>query len=389
MGWVDGKHRAELAHRFVARRNRQVQANRPNLGTNILTSLQARPMVTRRRPQAEINFLGAEFRGRFSSCSSHRAAAIAQSRGIGMPKIPTEYLDSIFYLYETAEDAAAGIEFGGSGFLASVPSPAFPEQVIYTYAVTNWHTACQGSPVIRLNNKAGGHDILDLGPEDWTFIPKYDIAVSNITINAVKHRHSFVPMTMIVMPSDFVPSRHAIGVGDNVFMLGRFIDHDGGPTNRPAARFGNIAVLPAPIEQPNGIVADSFCLDLHSRTGFSGSPVFVWRSVGDDLDEIAETKNPYAGRGFLKFLGIHWGQFGEDLPARDASGQPTIVRGMSGMSCVLPAWSIKELLDLPKFANERVEEDKLTALWFAQHGRPPIAEHPAISLHHPKNVRED
>jgi hypothetical protein len=48
-----------------------------------------------------------------------------------------EYLDSVFYLYESEDDASAGVDAGGTGFLFSVPSQAFPEQVIYTYAVTN------------------------------------------------------------------------------------------------------------------------------------------------------------------------------------------------------------------------------------------------------------
>jgi hypothetical protein len=64
---------------------------------------------------------------------------------------------------------------------------------------------------------------------------------------------------------------------------------------------------------------------MHSRTGFSGSPVFAYRTLGSDLN------NPLAGLKFeathpdrglpevgrlraetvLHFLGIHWGQFPE------------------------------------------------------------------------------
>lgn len=349
-------------------------------------------MLIWRRPQNEIGFLGLEWPRRISiERTSPGGCRYTVTRGVGVPKIPTEYLDCVFYLYETAEDAKAGLNFGGSGFLVSVPSVMFPEQVIYTYAVTNWHTACRGSSVVRLNGKDGGHDVFDFGPEDWTFIPNsYDIAVCKIAVDPSKHRQAFIPISIGITREELARPQHAIGVGDNVFMLGRFIDHDGGPTNQPAARFGNIAVLPTHIEQPNGVVTDSFCLDLHSRTGFSGSPVFVWRSVGDDLDEIAATSNPYSGRGFLKFLGIHWGQFGEDWKVLDASGQPIVhtVRGMSGMSCVLPAWVIKEVLDLPGFVNDRAEDDKLTEIWFRKNGRPPIAEHPAIAIDHAMRRKE-
>lgn len=46
--------------------------------------------------------------------------------------------------------------------------------------------------------------------------------------------------------------KHRIGIGDDVAMIGRFVDHDGGETNQPAARFGNISVMPTPIAQPTG-----------------------------------------------------------------------------------------------------------------------------------------
>jgi hypothetical protein len=95
-------------------------------------------MVTWRRPLAEINFLGLEFPRQIRV---HRITAggchYTVTRGVGVPKIPMEYLDSVFYLYESEDDASAGVDAGGTGFLFSVPSQAFPEQVIYTYAVTN------------------------------------------------------------------------------------------------------------------------------------------------------------------------------------------------------------------------------------------------------------
>jgi hypothetical protein len=346
-------------------------------------------MVTWRRPLAEINFLGLEFSRRISIPRiSTGGSHYTVSRGIGMPKIPTEYLDCIFYCYQTVEDAEAGSEFGGSGFLVSVASPAFPEHLIYTYAVTNWHNVAHkaGASVIRFNRRDGSHGVLDFGPEDWSFSPKYDIAALRIHFDPDENRGVFVPIEIGVSPGDIEPKLHSIGVGDEVFMLGRFVDHDGGPTNQPAARFGNISVLPAPVKQSNGQFADSFCLDLHSRTGFSGSPVFVYRTVGGDLDAIAAMKppDPFAGRGFLKFLGIHWGQFPEEWETRgpdDVVGQ--YFKGVSGMTLALPAWSVREVLDLPIFRAQREREDKEAALYFRQHGLPANAENKKKSMHFP------
>src|SRR5205823_82762 len=70
--------------------------------------------------------------------------------------------------------------------------------------------------------------------------------------------------------------------------IGLFVDHDGVTTNVPSARFGNISMLPnknATIEQPTNYRGESYVVDMHSRTGFSGSPVFVYRTFGSDLTQ--------------------------------------------------------------------------------------------------------
>src|SRR4051812_19666389 len=83
-------------------------------------------------------------------------------------------LDSVFFLYATADDALAGRNPGGTGFVAA--RGMHPS--VRHFAVTNWHVACRdGYSVIRLKKRDGVVDIVELGPHDWTFIPgKYDVA---------------------------------------------------------------------------------------------------------------------------------------------------------------------------------------------------------------------
>ncbi len=328
-------------------------------------------MITWRRPLAEINFLGLEFprqitRTRITPGGRHYAV----TRGGGVPKIPSEYLDSVFYLYESEEDARSGERAGGTGFLFSIPSSLFPEQVIYTYAVTNWHNCCKnGASVIRMNSKNGGAQILNYGPEDWVFSSNYDIAAVQVPVDD-ENMGCLIAIETAITPEDIREGKGAdLGVGDEVFMLGRFIDHDGELVNRPAARFGKISIMPAPITQPNGVKADSFCLDMHSRTGFSGSPVFVYRTIGGDLNETAGTLR-HSTRGFLRFLGIHWGQFSEYLEKGDGDR----VKGLSGMTCVLPAWTIKDVLNMPRLVERRSLEEQYLAKYARENRMPPIAE---------------
>jgi hypothetical protein len=179
-------------------------------------------------------------------------------------------------------------------------------------------------------------------------------------------------------------------------MIGLFIDHDGVSTNVPSARFGNISMLPNPkatIEQPTGYRGESYVIDMHSRTGFSGSPVYVYRTFGSDLtsvwgtefndleitnlDEvIARVMNHGRGgrmRGrihsnnLFNLLGIHWGQFPEKWELRDKSKleesakrdliiKGAYVEGMSGMTCVIPAWQIMEVLNMPVLRDLRAPD---------------------------------
>jgi hypothetical protein len=256
--------------------------------------------------------------------------------------------------------------------------------VIYTYAVTNWHNCCQhGASVIRMNTQNGKTQILDFGPEDWVFHPSYDIAALQIPIDN-DSLGCLIPIEMAVTPEDVKGRGRDLGVGDEVFMLGRFIDHDGGSVNMPAARFGKISVLPAPIMQANGQKADSFCLDMQSRTGFSGSPVFVYRTIGGDLNETAGTLQPSL-RSFLSFLGIHWGQFNDYVKQQDGD----LIKSLSGMTCALPAWAILEVLNMPKLVRQRSIEEALLAKYANEIKLPPIEECPKISFDWLKTMGPD
>jgi hypothetical protein len=194
-----------------------------------------------------------------------RGTPFVRWASIGMPRIPPHYLDNVCYLYGDKEAARAGDEFGGTGFLVGIISEQFPQLGRYTYAITNWHVACQGSSVLRVNTVDGGVEIFPFGPEEWEFDPRYDIAAVPLHLHPEKHKFAILPAEAL-LTREMITDRK-IGPGEDLFMIGRFVDHDGGQVNLPAVRFGNISVMPTMIEQPNGRMADSFCVDLHSRSG--------------------------------------------------------------------------------------------------------------------------
>jgi hypothetical protein len=311
-----------------------------------------------------------------------------------MPRIPQSIIKCVFYLYRSHEDAKAGRDPGGTGFIVKYDHPYNAPK--HYYGVTNWHVALDdGCSVVRLNKKDGGTDILDFGPEDWHFIPgKYDVAAVPLALDENIHDVSSSSVAY-----SFVRARghDEPAIGDDVFMIGMFFDNNGATENVPSARFGNISMLPndkTRIEQSNEYKDASYVLDMHSRTGFSGSPVWVYRTFANDLNDwfghefseielqsmpnyqptgpswaTANRRQSFRGKlktnAYLKLLGIHWGQFPEEWEIKEGGkdrseakrkgliSDGAYIKGMSGMTCVIPAWEILEVLDMPSLKGPR------------------------------------
>jgi hypothetical protein len=296
-----------------------------------------------------------------------------------MPRIPENVIQSVFYLYASKEDALAGINPGGTGFVVDVGSGFDPAtgQIFppHYYGVTNHHVACDGFPVVRLNTIDGRVDILDFNPDQWEFLPgKYDVAIIPLTLDSKVHAvHSISTQLFVEAP----PRHNPYYIGDDVFMIGLFVDHAGTTTNVPSARFGNISMLPderATLKQSTGYEGISYIVDMHSRTGFSGSPVFAYRTFGSDLTPVfghrfdnlsiddwgneSHRSGRLVARTLFNFLGIHWAQFTEEWKVRSANQggeakkrsllvEGSVISGMSGMTCVIPAWQVLEVLTCP------------------------------------------
>ena len=304
---------------------------------------------------------------------------------IGMPKIPETLINSVFYLYNTKEDALNGSNYGGTGFLVSVPSEKYPDKISYIYGVSNWHNVLdQGFSIVLINKNDGTSDIFEFEPTEWEWIPcNDDIAVTPI-LQINTGLHAIMTIHAKAFATKNIIAEKEIGVGDDVFMVGRFIDHDGGPTNLPAAKFGNISVMPSIIQQPTGYMGESYCIDLHSRTGYSGSPVFVFRTPGTNLDVIFRTGQLQLHDTFLYLLGIHWGQFPElweiickeDVPEAARRGLVTVgnyIKGMSGMTVVIPSYKILEVLNIKKLKEIRMINDIKWEEYFLRNGIAPAS----------------
>jgi len=273
-----------------------------------------------------------------------------------MPRIPDDLLESVIYLYPDAESANRGEKVGGSGFMVRVLSEFNPDRG-YLYAVTNSHIIRKNSsPIIRMNSKEGG---MFIGESDqWHHHPDGDdVAVTAVTLPSTV-QYKFLDVQHFLTKEQI--EQFGIGPGDDTFMVGRLIGHDGKQRNLPSVRFGNIAMMPdEPLIGTSGLRQESFVVETRSIGGFSGSPVFVhgqpWVYTNRDQHFVKRDFGPW-------LLGINWGHIYsyEQVLKKNLSpvNEDWQVRSNTGMAGVVPSWKVLEALNTPELQADRTIADQ-------------------------------
>jgi len=268
-----------------------------------------------------------------------------------MPRVADQLLSCAFYLYENEEAASVGKSAGGTGFLVGVSSDYAPLGH-HMYCVTTQHVM-QSSPVVRLNTIDGGTKIFPFDSVDWDPHPDGD----DIAVIPLMRGDKFKDAIEVTFFSEdlFVSQemliRMNIGIGDDVFMIGRFMPHDGALRNQPSLRFGHISMMPDQHHKINQVERgnfrqESYCIDMHSVFGYSGSPVFMYRP------QTISVNDP---KVVFRFLGIHWGSIWDTVKDKECGKQ---IHTHAGINGVVPAWKLWGLLQMPKFVKQREQELK-------------------------------
>src|ERR1035437_2324291 len=193
-----------------------------------------------------------------------------------MPRINDTILDCVVYLYRSRDAAASGVAAGGSGFLLKIDTTRVPHSH-FNVVVTNRHVGEKGH-VVRLNTKEGKTEIVEVSKDRVFMSDKDDSAVILMPTIPEAYQINSIPRGCLVT-EEFI-QQHGIGIGDEVLMLGRFINRQGTQRNAPTARFGHISQMMGDpikcdvdgneVEQDDAILAE-----IKSIGGYSGSPVFV------------------------------------------------------------------------------------------------------------------
>ena len=275
-----------------------------------------------------------------------------------MPAIPQEIIDTVVYLYPDADSAARGERAGGSGCIVTIPTQVEPFPMGFMYIVTNSHVIREGkASAIRVNTRDGSLGIIDSTSAGWIHHPYGDdIAVLPINLEYATVKAKGIPESWFITKEKV--QQYGIGPGDEAFLVGRFVNHEGKQQNLPAVRFGQLSMLPIePIRTNRGILQEAFLVECRSLPGYSGSPVFL---APIPFATVTRSKVPPA-----MFLGIDMGHLIDRSQVLDkaelANGNRVpiddnwVVETNTGMSCVIPAWKVSEVLHVEELVESRKE----------------------------------
>jgi hypothetical protein len=282
-----------------------------------------------------------------------------------MPRIRDEFLDCVVYLFPDRPSAEAGERIGGSGFLVGVVSKGLPTNFWFLYAVTNKHVVKGGATTVRLTTRDGKTDVIETDERSWVEHPDGDdLSVCLISFDPKIFKFHHVPRERF-LTRDIVKNLN-IGPGDEIFVVGRFVGHEGKQQNRPTMRSGVIGQMPhEPVIQDDGFAQDSFLIEARSIGGYSGSPVFLY-IMPSTLDRFVRRPQQVAGMHGEWLLGVEWGMLLDWESVCNERGTPvnaTNPRAMqvpinTGMMGAVPVWKLAHMLDSGPLADYRAEVEK-------------------------------
>lgn len=252
----------------------------------------------------------------------------------------------------------------GTAFFVSYPDSRLPPKVSFSYLVTAKHVLkdADGSYLpkvkLRLNLRgdAGAEFIEDIPVTDdagkLAWLSHQDGAVDVAMLPFIANEGKFdcmrIPTSMFV-DSDAM-AKESIAEGDPLYFIGLMTPYYGNQRNHPVVRRGSLALMTEEkIETPTGL-QNAFIAELVSWPGNSGSPVLL------NLGGMRGNKI-YAGSRVM-FLGILAGSFLNRFKATMLDTAIVMAGdGVNiGISYIIPASRVKEVLETPQAKSQRDAE---------------------------------
>lgn len=230
----------------------------------------------------------------------------------------------------------------------------------FGYAVTAKHVivgiqqnSVDNKVLLRVNMKQGMSQFCETDASNWVFHPEdpcVDVAVMPLWLP--RDQIDYLPLPIEMAATDHVIKDQEIGIGDEVFLTGLFVNHVGQQRNLPIVRTGNIALMPEePVQTKELGPIDAFLVEARSIGGLSGSPVFVY--IGASRIVGGSVKLGAASRFY--WLGLMHGHFDTEVSERDALSEDIFNKEKvnMGIAIVIPVSKILEVINQEAFVKGR------------------------------------
>lgn len=263
-------------------------------------------------------------------------------------QIPDEVRQSVVFLYSKHGDKMIS---RGTAFFVGVPSTSHAENS-YVYLVAARHIVAgiqthgdDGNVYARLNTVGGGFEMYAIPAENFIFHDDdsqcVDVAVCLGAPPQSIFEYKIIPRSMLV--TDEIITQHRIGIGDETFTTGLFVNHSGRQRNIPIVRIGNISVMPDELVETELGMMEAYLVETRSVGGLSGSPVFV----GLGPVRVAADGTTHLAQGQFFLLGLMHGHW--QVPHSTEDDKSDLERELvnMGISIVIPSSKILDVIDSP------------------------------------------
>lgn len=256
-----------------------------------------------------------------------------------------------------AYDSPEGRRLAGTAFFVGED---LPDGVAFVWLVTAAHVingviakSLDQKTYIRLNRVGGGMVWLKTDCSQWVLHETADVAVMAYAPSHEVVDYMISPLDPGGPATDEIIAREGIGVGDEVFLAGLFVNHAGSSQNIPIVRMGNIAAMPGePIHLKQWGDMAAYLVESRSIGGLSGSPVFAHLGIvryrpatadnSRDPGELVYSTNPH---GNFYLLGIMHGHYDGHLTEADVvPDEVERDRVNMGIAIVVPVQRLLELV---------------------------------------------
>lgn len=281
--------------------------------------------------------------------------------GVKAMRIPEQVKDVVAFVYIKGTDGK--LVPNGTAFFVGVKDKV-DENRFWVYLITAKHVLCEKEDgpfypnvYIRLDKIAGGTESIELpvilsGENQTVFVhsdPMVDLAAIPVLPDKSKYLFKFLPDEMITTQDQFKSLK--IAEGSEVFFTGLFLHHIGELKNYPIVRFGRVSLITTEKVKWGDKKLDLYLIESFSYGGNSGSPVFFY--LGSDR----EPGSLFVGPPVLVLAGVMKGSFQDIKPVLVQNTSPIAVSVSNlGVSAVVPAYKLKELLLLPELTKQRISQ---------------------------------